>query len=323
MKTSEKIPVDKTRSDHYSLARKAVLAVSSLRQNLRPRKNLIAGPYAGEFGYELMQWQGYVRARRAKYEEVHVITFPGREYLYEGCSVSAHDIPLHLAGFRYGVISPTDSCRMANRKASELGWTDYDVFLPALLATQYHKRLFWRQDFRLFEEPPINGIVRDITFHFRAVQKIGDHAKNYAPALAEELVQLCLSEGLSASCIGHPDYSLCPKGCEDQRSVSLKGTIAAICSARAMVGEISGPTHLANLCGKPAILWAPFPYKVDYARRWNPFDVPLYIAADDTHEPAPQRVLETILDALQDMKSRTDNFQRPLFRLPAVRIAYY
>ena len=309
-------------SDTYSLPEKVRFALASLRQLATPKTNLIA-VYGGEFGYELMQWQGYVRARRPKYKEVHVITFPGREYLYEGCSVSAHDIPLHAAGFRYGVLTPAESSRMAKAKAAELGWTDYDVFLPALLGTQYHKRLFWRQDFRLFEEPPINGVVRDITFHFRAVRKSGDHVKNYPPALAEKLVELCLSKGLSVSCIGHPEYSLCPKGCEDQRSVSLKGTIAAICSARALVGEISGPTHLANLCGKPAVLWAPFPYKVDYARRWNPFDVPLYIAADDTSEPAPDRVLNTIVRALEDMKRRTNNFQGPLFRLPAVHIAYH
>jgi len=47
-----------------------------------------------EFGFELMQWQGYVRARRAHYEQAHVITYPGRDYLYENCVVHYHDIRL-------------------------------------------------------------------------------------------------------------------------------------------------------------------------------------------------------------------------------------
>ena len=308
--------------DTYSLGEKAFFALASLRQVVRPRTNLIA-VFGGEFGLELMQWQGYVRARRPKYKEVHVITFPGRDYLYEGCHVHAHDIPLHLAGFRYGALTPAEARRMADQKAAELGLKDYDIFLPALLGTQYHKRLFWRQDFRLFQEPPIAGVLRDIVFHFRAVRKSGDHVKNYPAPLAEELVQLCLAQGLSVSCIGHPEYSLCPKGCEDHRRVKLQETVAAICSARVIVGEISGPTHLANLCGKPAVYWAPFPHKADFARRWNPFDVPLYVATDETHEPAPQRVLDSVLSAFQDMKKRSDNFRAPLFRLPAIRIAYH
>ncbi len=66
-------------SYRYGAAEKLRLLWPCLRQKLRPKRNLFAGPYAGEFGYELMQWQAFVRARRPAYEQVHVLTYPGRD----------------------------------------------------------------------------------------------------------------------------------------------------------------------------------------------------------------------------------------------------
>jgi hypothetical protein len=83
----------------YCTGEKLKLFVPCARQVFFPRRNLFAGPYVGEFGYELMQWQGFVRARRAAYEEVHVLTYPGRDYLYEGCQVHYHNIDLKSAGY--------------------------------------------------------------------------------------------------------------------------------------------------------------------------------------------------------------------------------
>ena len=51
-----------------------MLLYQSLSQKLFPKKVIIAGPYIGEFGHELLDWQGYVRARKPFYNIVHVIT---------------------------------------------------------------------------------------------------------------------------------------------------------------------------------------------------------------------------------------------------------
>ncbi len=307
----------------YTLADAVRFAVLSARQKLAPSRCLIAGPYVGEFGWELMQWQGYVRARRHYYEQVHVITYPGRDYLYEGCIVHHHSIPLHEAGFRYGKLSPRLHNKLARDKAAQLGLHDPDVFSPDLLCTQYHKRLFWRQEFRLFQEPPLNGIIRDVAFHFRLVDKPGDDPKNYPADRANELADQCRRRGFSVICIGHPDYAFCADGCEDQRSVDLRHTVAAISGVRLVAGQNSGPMHLANLCGKPTVLWAFAQSSIDYSLRWNPFRVPIYVAANDTYQPAPDRVCQTVLQAFENLKMRTEEFTKPPFSLPARKIAYY
>ncbi len=302
----------------YSTEEKLKLVFRCWRQKIRSRKNLLAGPYAGEFGYELMQWQGFIRALRPRYQRVHVLTYPGRDYLYEDCQVHYHDIDLKSAGYGYGRLSPAGARAMANTKAAEIGLTDYDIFDTSLLCTRYHKMLLGRQEFRLLNEPPVGGRIYDVAFHFRSVQKEGpDLAKNYDSTRADNLAALCLAKGLSVICVGHPAYSYCAKGCEDMRRVDLRESVAAICSARAMAGENSGATHLANLCGKPTILWANDQWRIDYSLRWNPFRVPIYIAANNTFLPEPSRVLEAITSALEDLRRRTKDFSKPCYTLPS------
>lgn len=307
---------------NYSAGEKLRLFLPCLRQRLWPKRNLFAGPYTGEFGYELMQWQGFVRARRRHYEQVHVLTYPGRDYLYEGCTVHCHDINLKKAGYWYGRLNPLEARRMAHAKAAEIGLRDYDIFETSLLCTRYHKLLFGRQEFRLFEEPTVTPEIRDVAFHFRAVQKEGpDHAKNYDPSLADELAGLCLKQGLSVICVGHPDYAYCAKGCEDWRRTNLRESVAAICSARILAGENSGATHLANLCGRPTILWANDQWRIDYSLRWNPFRVPIYVAANNTRQPRPAKVCRTIIESLNDLRAKTVDFTRPAYQLPPVQIS--
>lgn len=307
----------------YRISEKLRLFLPCLRQRAAPKQTLFAGPFAGEFGWELMQWQGFVRARRSHYQETHVLTYPGRDYLYEDCRVHHHDIDLKTAGYGYGLLSPTMGRRMATQKAEELGLVDYDLFNPSLLCTRYHKTL-WGQKFRLLTEPPITTVSYDVLFHFRALSKTGpDQAKNYPPELARDLARRCLGGGLRIGCIGHPAYAYRPQECDDHRSEDLRVTVAAICSAHTVAGENSGPMHLANLCGKPTILWAQDQWRIDYSVRWNPFSVPLYIAAANSFQPRAEQLFEKIQVALQDLRQKSNDFTRPVYSLPAREIASY
>ena len=309
---------------HYSTAEKVQAAWRCVRQRARPRRVLFAGPFAGEFGYELMQWQAFVRARRPHYEAVHVFTYPGRDYLYEGCHVHYHDIDLRTAGYGYGRQSPHEARERAAAKAAALGLGEYDLFDPMVLCTQYHKRLFWRQEFRLFQETPRPGGIRDVAFHFRSIDKAGpDRTRNYQPELVRQLVEMGRAAGWRMVCIGHPDYSLCPEGVEDFRSLDLRETVSALCSVRLLAGELSGPMHLANLCGLPTAFFADGQWRIDNCLGWNPFRVPLYVIANDTMQPAPALVFERVRAALADLENRTGGFLQPAFTLPAQPIANF
>ena len=44
---------------------------------------MYAGPWTGEFGWEVMAWQGYVRAMASEYDQVVVCGPSGHQGMYE------------------------------------------------------------------------------------------------------------------------------------------------------------------------------------------------------------------------------------------------
>jgi hypothetical protein len=292
-----------TPAHNFTTAEKISSLIESLRQKFFPRRILVAGPFVGEFGHELMEWQSVIRARVPHYREVHVITYPGRDYLYHGCHVHYHDVRFDKAGYGHGRLSPHELKQRAHETARRLGLENYDVLTSQHVCTRHHRRFIWREQFIPFHEPPAGGQSRDLAFHFRHIHKAGpDTMKNYPTDMADRLVELCRASGYRVCCVGHPEHSYCPPATEDLRSVNLRDTVAAISSATAVVGENSGPMHLANLCNKPTIIWAAAQWRIDYSLRWNYFHVPIFVAANDTHLPSPERVKQTIDDALRQLR---------------------
>jgi hypothetical protein len=302
----------------FTFRDKVVGAFGALRLRLFPlHPILVAGPYVGEFGHELMDWQAWVRGRVGHYREVHVITFPGRDYLYPGCQVHYHDVPLEKAGYRHGRMNPAHLKEMAKRMAAELGLRDYDLMTPLHVCTHYHRRFLLPAKFELLNRPPAADVFRDIAFHFRSVKKEGpDRTRNYPPEMCDRLVAVCREQGLSLCCVGHPRYSYCPAGVEDLRAENLGISATAISSARLLVGELSGPIHLAQLCGVPIVIWADGQWRLDNCERWNVFRVPTYVVANDTHRPNPVLVGRRIVEAMNDLRARTDGFRKPSYTLP-------
>jgi len=300
----------------FTLGDKITGAVEGLRMRLFPRRILVAGPYVGEFGHELMEWQAWVRAQVHRYREVHVITFPGRAALYPGCHVHTHDVPLEKAGYRHGRFTPSELKSMARAKAEELGLKDYDILTAHHLCTRYHQRFILPAKFDLLRKDPLEGRYRDVAFHFRWVKKEGpDQTRNYPLELCDQVAARCQERGYSVCCVGHPRYSYCPAGVEDLRSEDLEASITAISSARLLAGELSGPMHLAQLCGVPILIWADGQWRLDTCEYWNVFHVPIFIVANDTHRPETGRVVEMVDRAIRELRQRTENFTKPCYTL--------
>ncbi|MCF7849380.1 MAG: hypothetical protein K9M45_11065 [Kiritimatiellales bacterium] len=273
---------------------KAVLV--GLRMRLLPRPVLVVGPYAGEFGIEIIKFQSFVRWLAPRYKEVHVITYPGREPLYRmpNTTVHEHGFDLKTAGYWYGKRSFQSLDEFARRFAEENGIRNYDLLNTNLLCTGWHRRLLWRQ-----KHVPLcaaaNGFQYDVVFHFRAMEKDGpDQSRNYRPELAEKLVRRCVQAGMRCACIGLPEYALCFEGCEDRRTEKLDETVSVIGSATVVVGELSGPIHLAVYCARPVVTWAPEPHRMAYAKKHNPFGVDIVAVSDTTTNPAPEDVFDVL-----------------------------
>lgn len=259
------------------------------------KKVLVVGPYVGEFGHEIMDFQSYVRQLAMRYDTVHVISYPGMDPLYRGCIMHSHDYELKSAGYYYGKLSFTEIKKYAMDFARKNGLKEFDLFNTTHLCTRWHRKVLYRQQHEVFRAVRQKQEDRDIVFHFRNIFKDGpDDARNFKPGLVEELVRLCSNSGYSLVCIGHPDYSLCPRECEDRRTVDLEETIAVIASGKVVVGELSGPIHLAVYCSKQVITWAPGKSRIKGVVARNPFNIPIHIVRDDTTNPVPFEILNKI-----------------------------
>jgi hypothetical protein len=286
----------------FTLADKIKGAFIALKLRFFPRKILVAGPFAGEFGHELMDWQAWVRGLRERYEKVHVITYPGRDFLYPGCQVHYHDIPLSSAGYKFGRFTPAQLEAMARAKAAELRLKDYDLLTPIAVCTRYHQRYLLPAKFELLRKPKESRNY-DMAFHFRAVKKEGpDQLRNYPTELCDRIAAWCQRQGYRICCIGHPRYSYCPAGVEDLRTEDLEASVEAVSSTHLVAGELSGPSHLAQLCGIPILIWAPDQWRIDNCNRWNVFHVPTFVVANDTSTPAPEHVCEMIDRAMPQLR---------------------
>jgi hypothetical protein len=301
----------------FTLREKITGVLADLKIRFFPRRVLVAGPYVGEFGHELMDWQPWVRAQVPRYQQVHVITYPGRDYLYPGCRVHPHEVKLETAGYKHGKFSPAQLTAMAHQKAAELGLKDYDLMTALNICTRIHQRYFLPAKYELLGQPPSADALQDIAFHFRQVKKEGpDQTRNYPSEHCDRVAAFCRAQNLKFFCIGHPRYAYCPPGVEDRRSEDLATSVAAIRSARLLAGELSGPMHLAQLSGTAILIWAPGQWRLDNCERWNIFKVPTYIVTNEVRHPEPEDVGQNILAALADLKQRTNNYSKPAYTLP-------
>jgi hypothetical protein len=270
-----------------------------VRLRLSSKKTLIVGPFVGEFGHEIMDFQSYVRWFKHKYQAVHVITFPGREPLYRGCLVHSHHYDLSSAGYLYGRISHSEIRAAAHEFARAHRIANYDLFSTIHLCTRWHRRLLLRQEQEVIAPVRPARPGQRVIFHFRNIQKAGwDQTRNFRPDLAEEVCRLCRLSGLEVACIGHPKYALSPSGSQDCRTDNLEATVAEIAACRLVVGELSGPLHLAAYAGKPIAIWAPGKERIGNAFRRNPFNVKVFVVRDDTTNPSPQEILTAVQTAI-------------------------
>ena len=249
----------------------------------------------GEFGFELMAWHAYVRRLKRKYAATYVITYPGRTYLYEGCQMVEHSIRLERAGYAFGTMSERELAQYASRIAKEKGLRSYDVINAELLRSRVVRRLLIPPLWKVLGSELTDLTRYDVAFHFRDLTKEGiDQRQNFPIASCNRLASLCLESGLNCVALGHPEYSYCPENCHDARSHEAADAVKTIAGSALVVGQLSGPMHLASLCAKPIVTWADGAWRIKAARRWNPHRSPITVVIDSTFCPEPQTVFSQI-----------------------------
>ena len=258
-------------------------------------KKLIAGPWVGEFGWELFAWQGYVRSLSTKFDHTTIISRPNSRPLYEDfCDVYYEHTPVGGivdSFFMHGVDFAKDFKKIVVDNQIKLD-KDTTLFLP---------RRIGLPPFTHFSQPVIFGAHTikpkyiiygtekenryDYVFHIRNRKSVRAE-DNWSIERWQELAALLGKENKIA-CIGTKEESGWIEGADDMRGVELQTLFDVLYNCRCAFGPSSGPMHLASLCNTPHVVWSIPNNKIRYEENWNPHNTKTcFFSEHDWHPSA-------------------------------------
>jgi hypothetical protein len=279
------------------------------RSTVMPKDGvLFAGPWVGEFGWELCWWNPMIRSLAENYEHVMIAAPESSRYLYEFAS---EFIPLQTEGWCFAegkllskVPRVCNGSRILN--PSEL-WREFgEQECQALKSgdpTATPKK--WRM--LAPKEPGL--FVADVLCAFRPMKIIYGsvvEGKEYREEKCEELVNLLLGAGLTVACYGGAD-NYWFEGTIDLRGTELELQCLALSVAKCAVGPSSAPLHLASLCNCAHVTWSRISPEISirYETLWNPFSARACFLR--TPDPSPGEIAEEVL-RLMDVRESEEAF---------------
>ena len=275
---------------------------------------LMTAPYIGEFGWELLSWQGRVRQRfyAGGFDRLVVMGTPGKSAFYEDMPTEYVEVDLsavpgspcedrRAAGPKSDPL-PADQLRekvrpivddMAQRLRErgdeiETFWPEYDGTIHP-----YHEP---HQRFVRFRLPATEVLPAPWVVMVQRTRAFGPN--NWPTDFWSELADRLECRGIHTSI--YP--------CE------ARGAIAAAANCDLAVGQSTGGMHLASLCGCPHVAWSvngdhpksqlQMTDRQRYQTFWNPLATPVLFHPVEDH-PTPAEVESWVVAGLDRIGRRT------------------
>ena len=267
-------------------------------------QQVVAGPWLGEFGWELFRFQGVLRALADKGHNVTVVSRSGHQFLYE--DFATEFVPITEFGF--DGVGETEGDKLNGQRhtlsrehRSQFGRHTY------LSATQVQRmaRNPGAQHFIRYQAPlPVDRA--DVVVHARMTNKADSSVRNWSPDKWNELIGLLTSAGMAVHAIGSTTAAICPQGAIDMRGVDIKTSVGLLSHAAVAVGPSSGPMHLASLSGCPHVVWTDNQFwptikgtnRQRYESIWNPLNTPAHVIDEYGWEPPVEAVHQLVRSCL-------------------------
>lgn len=258
----------------------------------------IAGPFLGEFGWELMQWQGYIRRLSRFYSKTIVYGRVSSRFLYDDFVTEFREVneaswdndAYELKGFDYE------------------GWANQFTDVDLLIADNRCKKLpgLISQEFIPLGKKTKKSF--DIIIHARNIdaQNLTENKtmRNWPNQYWDELCDSL--KGYSIGSVGLKNLAYSPNNTVDLRGLNGTELCDILASANCCVGPSSGLMHLASLCRTPHIVWTPKKSikrfggnSFRYLKGWNPFGTQVKLITEHDWRP-PVPVVKKAVTALID-----------------------
>ena len=280
------------------------------------KTTLLAGPWVGEFGWELFAWQAYVRRLSLNYDRTIVISRPLTEDLYS--DFADEFVPYDPPGtnadafFMHGLgnidlvdIYPSceklDKSRLSWIKPQKIGSPPYTYFKEkCIIEGREVEPLYFKYGEKTDDKK------YDIVLHARNRQLRKEDNWDISEWNSLIAKLKASNEQIKIAAIGTQTEAALPEGCDDYRNKPLSEVFDILASSRVCIGPSSGPLHLATLCGCPQLVWSIETNSLRYLHTWNPFDTPVYFTSKFNWQPPVEYIFNKLSNLLpmQQLRNR-------------------
>lgn len=256
-------------------------------------KKLFAGPFVGEFGWELFCWQGILRVLSKQYKSTTIVCRKGHSILYKDFADKileyspqkyVPDVFHNINGITKDYPTPPDS--------------SYFYIGPNTQITYYHASSKqyspnYPQEHIVYGVNSINPKF-DVLIHARNTNKVNTQVRNWDEQKWEEIVKYLISKNYSIGSIGTVNSSFHIKNTTDLRGIPLELLNQHLNNSKFVIGPSSGPLHLGALCNTNVIVWSGAPENdFRYKSAWNPHNVNVY-SNHTSWDPTVNQVINLI-----------------------------
>ena len=230
-------------------------------------KHLLAGPWVGEFGWELFAWQAYIRSLSKHYDKTTIICRPTSHDIYSDFADTfmyyspdkgqADSFFMHGLDFSKTIREVLSGTEILDNNTSLLiprrigipphtHWSEAFPFGEHIVKPEYI-------NFTSKYESNIFEYKYDYVFHIRD-RKLR-RQDNWSLDNWKKLRDMIGDSGTIA-CIGMRSDAAHIEGIADLRGRDLSMVFQILKYAKCAFGPSSGPMHLASLCGTPHVVWS-------------------------------------------------------------------
>lgn len=254
--------------------------------NKKNKSILLAGPWVGEFGWELFNWQGYIRHLSTKFDKTIISCRKTSAYLYEDfCNdfifiKSIGDPDMNRCyGPIFGFNKPEKFDHWENPENLK-----YDIVKSVPIVNLKSQKFV---DYGIKLDEYENSIV----IHARSTNKCKTGYRDWSVENWNELVKYLIEMGETVISIGLKQTSLHIENTVNKINYNLSTTCNILKSSKLIIGPSSGPMHLASLCKTPQIVWSgDYKNKYRYENIWNPFNTKVIYEHENNWNPSPNRI---------------------------------
>jgi hypothetical protein len=262
-------------------------------------KTLIAGPWVGEFGWELFAWQGYIRALSRNFNKAIVISRPESKALYKDFADTFVEFTPPKANADSFFLQNINTLELFKQVVEENNLelnSDKVLCLPRRIGFPPHTHFDQAVPIGGFEVKPEYirfGKLAKKKYKYILHARDRDFRKedNWNPNNWSTLIEL-LGDG-NIACIGTQNGSGYIPGTEDLRGIPLSNLLDILHNADCIFGPSSGPIHLSSLCGCPHVVWGdPSKSLGRHNKNWNPLSTPSLFVGEHLYHPSPEHVFK-------------------------------